>query len=256
MSEQISFLDYYLDIDPLSMVINSDKKITINTINQYSFCMAEEDPLFRQSLLSSDMLLADGEGIVIACQYLTGRRIEKIAGAQMHEHLLNCLNKNYGKCIYIGSTDTTLDRIRRRLQVEYPNITADFYSPPFKKIFEEKDITHILGIVNNLNPDVVFIGLTAPKQEKLAHHLKEHMNANVICSIGAVFDFFAGTIRRPSQFWIDIKMEWLVRLIREPRRMWRRYIYYGFIFLLLVVKEKSKLKRYQPAPAILENEII
>jgi N-acetylglucosaminyldiphosphoundecaprenol N-acetyl-beta-D-mannosaminyltransferase len=138
VSDQIRFLDYYLDVHPLSMAINGDKKITINTINQYSFCMAEKDPLFRKSLLASDVLLADGEGIVLACQYLTGQRIDKVAGAQMHDHLLQCLNNEYGKCIYIGSTQTTLDNISRRLKQEYPNITAEFYSPPFKNRFGRK----------------------------------------------------------------------------------------------------------------------
>jgi N-acetylglucosaminyldiphosphoundecaprenol N-acetyl-beta-D-mannosaminyltransferase len=258
VSKQINFLDYYLDASPLSMAINGEKKITINTINQYSFCMAEEDPLFRKSLLASDVLLADGEGIVLACQYLTGQRIEKVAGAQMHDHLLHCLNNDHGKCIYIGSTEATLDNISRRLKKEYPNITAEFYSPPFKSWFNESDIENIVNVVNKLEPSVVFIGLTAPKQEKLAHRLKEHIDANIICSIGAVFDFFAGTIQRPSQFWIDLKLEWFIRLVKEPRRMWKRYIYYGFIFLFLIIKEKSKLKSrsYQPVPSILKNEVV
>lgn len=80
--------------------------------------------------------------------------------------------------------------------------------------------------------------MTAPKQEKWSHAHKDRLHANVICSIGAVFDFYAGTVDRPGKIWIDLGLEWLGRLFKEPKRMWRRYIYYGFVFLYYLIREK------------------
>jgi N-acetylglucosaminyldiphosphoundecaprenol N-acetyl-beta-D-mannosaminyltransferase len=92
-----------------------------------------------------------------------------------------------------------------------------------------------------LKPDVLFIGMTAPKQEKWAHAYKAVLDAKVICSIGAVFDFYAGTIERPNKIWINLGLEWLGRLVKEPKRMWRRYLYYGPVFGFYLVREKIRL---------------
>ena len=95
--------------------------------------------------------------------------------------------------------------------------------------------------VNQFEPDVLFVGMTAPKQEKWSYENKEALNTKVICSIGAVFDFYAGTVERPSKVWIDLGLEWLGRLQKEPKRMWKRYIYYGFIFLYYLLSTKLRL---------------
>ena len=92
--------------------------------------------------------------------------------------------------------------------------------------------------VNAFQPDVLFIGMTAPKQEKWAHEHKHLLQAKIICSIGAVFDFYAGTVQRPAKIWIDLGLEWFVRLLHEPKRMWRRYLYYGPVFAYSVVRKK------------------
>jgi N-acetylglucosaminyldiphosphoundecaprenol N-acetyl-beta-D-mannosaminyltransferase len=101
----------------------------------------------------------------------------------------------------------------------------------------------MVDAVNAFHPDILFIGMTAPKQEKWAYAHKDRLNARVICCIGAVFDFYAGTVERPSSFMISIGLEWFGRLVREPRRLWRRYLYYGPIFLWLLFKEKSSRPR-------------
>ncbi|MEX0274316.1 MAG: WecB/TagA/CpsF family glycosyltransferase, partial [Flavobacteriaceae bacterium] len=91
--------------------LDASKKQTINTINQYSYCMAEEDLEFKKSLEQSDVLLPDGVGIVYAARMLEGKRLKKIAGADLHEYNLKRLNKSSGKCFYLGSSQKTLDKI-------------------------------------------------------------------------------------------------------------------------------------------------
>ena len=214
------------------------RQIVINTLNQYSFCIAEEDPVFKESLQKADVLLPDGVGITAAYRFLYKQSIRKIAGADLHQFFLAELNRTGGSCFYMGSSETTLLKIKERIQKEYQNINLQTYSPPFKKEFSEEDNQTILAAINAFQPDVLFVGLTAPKQEKWVHIHRHNLNAGYICSIGAVFDFFAGTVERPSNIWIQLGLEWLGRLLKEPKRMWKRYLYYGPVYVGYLLKEK------------------
>ena len=217
------------------------EKATINTINQYSYCIAEEDAHFKKALMGSDVLLPDGVGIVIAAKWLYGKKIEKIAGADLHTFLLNKLNGLQGSCFYMGAAPDTLKKIQNRIAKEYPHVKVGSYSPPFKKMFSKDDNAQILEAVNSFKPDVLFVGMTAPKQEKWSLEHKNALNVKgPICAIGAVFDFYAGTLDRPSSVWQNLGLEWLGRLLKEPKRMWKRYIFYGIIFGGHLLKAKLK----------------
>ncbi|MFD0750793.1 WecB/TagA/CpsF family glycosyltransferase [Mucilaginibacter calamicampi] len=214
-----------------------NSKYVINTINQYSYVVAERDAEFKQSLLQSDILLPDGIGIVVATKIIKGKRIKKIAGADLHKYLLEELNLVGGKCFYLGSSNDTLMRIKDRITHDYPSINFGCYSPPYKPVFSEEDNQIMIDKVNSFMPTVLFVGMTAPKQEKWVYEHKDQLNVNIICSIGAVFDFYAGTIKRPNRFMIKIGMEWMGRLSNQPKRLWKRYVYYGPVFVADLVKD-------------------
>ncbi|WP_299435587.1 WecB/TagA/CpsF family glycosyltransferase [uncultured Maribacter sp.] len=237
----INVLEYPVFSKSLSE-LPKNKKLLINTINQYSYCITKRDSSFKESLLQSDILLPDGIGIVTAAKFINKQKISKIAGADLHNFLLKKLEKEKGSCFYMGSSQATLTKIKERLNKEYPSIKVDTYSPPFKPQFTKEDNTAILNAVNSFAPNVLFVGMTAPKQEKWAYKFKEALNTQYICSIGAVFDFYSGTTTRPSKFWQNLGLEWLGRLLKEPKRMWKRYIYYGFIFAGHLLKHKFKKK--------------
>lgn len=236
---QFNFLGYNIFSDKFDNLPDS-QKIAINTINQYSYCIAERDSEFKKALQESDVLLPDGIGIVVALKSVTGQTIKKISGADLHQYLLEKLNKEGGKCFYLGSSKNTLEKIKSRLAVEYPNIKCEYHSPAFKPAFTEEDNAEMIKKVNDFQPDVLFVGMTAPKQEKWSYQQKDKLNAHIICSIGAVFDFYAGTVKRPGEFWVNMGLEWFVRLCKEPKRMWKRYVYYGPIFVYALMKEKMK----------------
>jgi N-acetylglucosaminyldiphosphoundecaprenol N-acetyl-beta-D-mannosaminyltransferase len=215
-------------------------KILVNTINQYSYCIAEQDKEFKKALQQSDVLLPDGMAIVAAVKLLNGTKIKKIAGADIHNHLLEELNKKAGSCFYLGSSENTLQKIVSRLAIDFPNVTVRTFAPPYKPEFSDVENKEMVEAVNAFKPDVLFVGMTAPKQEKWSYQHKERLDAKIICSIGAVFDFYAGTVDRPSSFWINLGMEWFIRLLKEPKRMWKRYLYYGPVFIGYVIREKFK----------------
>jgi N-acetylglucosaminyldiphosphoundecaprenol N-acetyl-beta-D-mannosaminyltransferase len=223
----------------------------INTINTHSWVVAETDPVLREALSSSDVLLPDGEGIVWAVRYLTGQQIRKIAGFDIFIHLLQYLQKTSGTCFFMGGSQKTLDLIKARLAKEYPNITAGFYSPPFKQEFSDEDNSIIHTKIRSQftahsSPfTVLFVGMTAPKQEKWVHKNKENIHADIICSIGAVFDFYAGTVKRPPDWMIRLKLEWLGRLLSNPKKMWKRVFLSGPRFILSILQLPGKTSNIQ-----------
>ena len=245
----VSLMDYAVFNGCLNQIGFADKTL-VNTINQYSYCIAEKDKDFKKALQSSDILLPDGMAIVAAVRLLSGKKIKKIAGADIHLHLLEALDQKGGSCFYLGSSETTLQKIRERMATEFPNVKVGTFSPPYTPEFSEVENAQMLEAVNAFQPDVLFVGMTAPKQEKWAYTHKAQLETKIICSIGAVFDFYAGTVERPSQFWIDLRLEWFIRLLKEPKRMWKRYLYYGPVFVGLILKEKIRrvVSGYPPTP--------
>lgn len=223
--------------------INFQDKMLISTVNQYSYCIAEEDVSFKQALQNSEILLPDGIGMVWAARFLERKKVKKIAGADIHSFLLKKLDEQHGSCFYLGASNATLEIIRTKVNKNFPNVRVGSYSPPFKPEFSQEDSKLMISKVNSFGPDVLFVGMTAPKQEKWSYQFKKELNTKLICSIGAVFDFYAGTVERPSKKWRDLGLEWLGRLFKEPKRMWKRYVLYGFKFGFILLAEKFKNNR-------------
>lgn len=239
--KSLSLLEYTVFNDKIDTIDYKQKQL-ITTINQYSYCIAENDLNFKKALQNSNILLPDGVGIVIAAKLLKKQKIKKIAGADIHQYLLEQLQIHSGSCMYLGASEDTLHKIKERLAKEHPNIEVSTYSPPYKAAFTKEDNENMVAAVNAVQPDVLFVGMTAPKQEKWSKANENQLNTKTICAIGAVFDFYAGTVERPSEFWIKMQLEWFIRLVKEPKRMWRRYLYYGPFFLYLLLKVMIRRK--------------
>lgn len=218
-------------------------KFVVNTLNPHSYCIAKKDKEFETCLKSSNILLPDGVGIVLACRFLYGKKIGKIAGYDIHLHFLEMLQeRGGGKVFYLGAAGTTLSLIKERIFEEFPSIEVDVYSPPFKSEFSIDEVNEMVDSINAFAPDVLFVGMTAPKQEKWVSQNMSKLNTKVMCSIGAVFDFYAGTVKRPSKLWINLGLEWLPRMVKEPKRLWKRNLISTPIFLFEMVLIKLKLR--------------
>lgn len=217
------------------------KPIIINTINPHSYCVAKRDKHFSDALLQGDYLIPDGVGVVYASKLFGGKIQSRITGFDIFESTITRLNKQVDpKCMFVGSTEFVLSNIKNKLKHSYPNITVSTLSPEFKSDFSDSDATEIAEIINNKKPDIVYLGLTAPKQEKLSALLANKISANAIISIGAVFDFYADTVPRPSRFWQNTGFEWLPRLLQQPRRLWRRTFISAPVFCYDCIIEKVK----------------
>lgn len=229
----------------------SEGKVLINTINAHSFNTAQKDELFAEALSCGDYLIPDGASIIKACKFLRTKSQpkERIAGWDLFSFEMDRLERKSEKRIvnsdklrvmFMGSSEKVLGLIRERAAVDYPNLEVVTYSPPYKPEFSEEDNRAIIQAINEANPELLWIGMTAPKQEKWTYqHWKELDIHCHVGTIGAVFDFYAGTAKRAPKWWQDYSLEWLYRLVKEPKRMWRRYIIGNPLFLWNISKERA-----------------
>ena len=217
-------------------------KILINTINAHSYNTAQEDEAFAEALSRGDYLIPDGAPLVKACRWLKAKSQpeERIAGWDLFSFEMNRLEKKSEKrkVMFLGSSEKVLALIRERAAVDYPYLEVITYSPPFKPEFSDEDNQAMIGAINHADPDLLWIGMTAPKQEKWTYQHWDELNIHCHCgTVGAVFDFYAGTVKRAPLWWQRHSLEWLYRLLMEPRRMWRRYILGNAKFLYYISKE-------------------
>ena len=226
-------------------------KLLINTVNAHSFNTAKKDQLFADALTNGDVLIPDGVSIVKACKWIKAKSQpkERIAGWDLFSFEMEKLERESEELrtkseeskivMFMGSSQKVLDLIVKRAAVVYPHLKVVTYSPPYKPEFSDEDNKAIIDAINAANPDLLWIGMTAPKQEKWTYsHWKELDIHCHVGTIGAVFDFFAGTVERAPMWWQRHGLEWLYRLMKEPKRMWRRYIIGNMLFLWNMLKEK------------------
>lgn len=214
-------------------------KLLINTVNAHSFNTAKKDRLFADALTNGDVLIPDGVSIVKACKWIKAKSQpkERIAGWDLFSFEMNKLKKS-STVMFMGSSQKVLDLIMKRAAVDYPHLKVVTYSPPYKPELSDEDNKAIIDAINAANPDLLWIGMTAPKQEKWTYSHRNELSIHChVGTIGAVFDFFAGTVERAPIWWQEHGLEWLYRLIKEPKRMWRRYIIGNSLFLWNMVKE-------------------
>lgn len=234
-------------------------KLLINTINAHSYNTARKDGLFAEALTNGDVLIPDGVSIVKACRWIKAKSQpkERITGWDLFEFEMNkleecgMLNVECGmsgeECgrtlrsqqltvMFMGSSEKVLDLIVKRAAKVYPHLKVVTYSPPYKPEFSEEDNKAIIDAINAADPDLLWIGMTAPKQEKWTYSHWNELNIHChVGTIGAVFDFFAGTVERAPVWWQRHGLEWLYRLLKEPKRMWRRYIIGNTLFLFNII---------------------
>lgn len=213
-------------------------KLLINTINAHSYNTAQKDVVFAEALTNGDVLIPDGASIVKACRWIKAKSQpkERIAGWDLFVHEMERVNnENEGakkKVMFLGSSNNVLALIKTRAEKDYPNIEVITFSPPYKPVFSDEDNRMMIEAINNTKPDLLWIGMTAPKQEKWAYAHWNELNINChVGTIGAVFDFYAGTMQRAPIWWQEHSLEWLYRLLKEPKRMWRRYLIGNILFL-------------------------
>lgn len=208
--------------------------------NPHSLEIARTDPHFDLALKYADFIVPDGIGIVLASRVLGGSIRKRVTGTDIFLGLSSALNRGKRHSyFFLGSTEQNLMEIKNRMSRDFPNIrVAGIYAPPFKPEFSKEDIRVMIKAVNEAKPDVLWVGMTAPKQEKWIYQNKNKLDVKFIGAIGAAFDFYTGAVKRPHPFFQKIGLEWLIRLIQNPLRLWKRNLISSPRFMLRVINSR------------------
>lgn len=227
-------------IERIDAGIDLGKKARIlATANPHSLVVANKDPIFLEALWNSDYVIPDGFGIVLASKLLGGQIRKQITGPDVFMALSQRWNREKGKSyFFLGSSEEVLGKIRTKMALFFPNITVTgTFSPPFRDLTEE-DNEKMIEMINGSRATALWVGITAPKQEKWIHQHRDRLDVPFIGAVGALFDFFAGTKNLPPQWVQQMGFIWLYRLFKEPKRLWRRTFISAPIFLYNVFLQK------------------
>jgi N-acetylglucosaminyldiphosphoundecaprenol N-acetyl-beta-D-mannosaminyltransferase len=215
--------------------------------NPHSLVVARTDGPFRTALENASAVVADGVGCLVAGAVAGVSVGPRITGCDLFAAVMTTLNKTAGRAYFFGASRETLEILQVRVRRDFPRVTFAAHSPPFGTWSSEEN-RGMVEHVRNFRPDVLWVGMTAPKQEKWVSENIHELGVPVVGSIGAVFDFYAGTTRRAPQWICDLGFEWLYRLPREPRRLWKRTFVSAPIFLWLVLLERLRGVTVRPPP--------
>jgi N-acetylglucosaminyldiphosphoundecaprenol N-acetyl-beta-D-mannosaminyltransferase len=224
----------------LSWIVEGRRQHYVVCANPHSLEIAEYDPVFCSAIREANLIVPDGVGILMASRIL-GRNIhERVTGSDIFLGICKALNEvGNASCFFLGSTEETLAKLKKRMQTDFPNVTiVGSCSPSFRHEFSDEETLAMIAAVNWATPDVLWVGMTAPKQEKWIHQNKDKLNVKFIGAVGAVFDFYAGNVKRSRPWFLEHGLEWLPRLLQEPRRLWRRTLISAPLFFLRVLRQR------------------
>ena len=210
----------------------------ITVCNGHTSVMAYEDEEYRNVQNNAVLSLPDGEPLSIVSRRRGYKEAQRVTGPDLMEELFKRGQDGNGlRHYFYGGTQDTLDRLKEVLDTKYPNMqVVGMYSPPFRKLTQiekQEDVERI----NDSKADIIWIGLGAPKQECWMHEQKGQLNG-VAIGVGAGFDYHAGKLKRAPKWMQKISMEWFVRLLQDPKRLWKRYLVTNFKFIWYVMREK------------------
>ena len=213
---------------------------TIDLVGVPAIISAKKDPMVAQMYSQASMAAIDGMPIV-KIGWRKGFVCERCAAPDtmglMFEESIRQGKTHY---FYGGKDNEVLNKLRENLEKDYPGIQiVGMYSPPFRPLTEEED-KQICDEINALKPNFVWVGIGAPKQEMWMWQHREKIHNTVMLGVGAGFDFFAGTLDKAPAWMEKASLEWFYRLVKEPKRLWRRYVLGGVKWMYYSVQDKIK----------------
>jgi N-acetylglucosaminyldiphosphoundecaprenol N-acetyl-beta-D-mannosaminyltransferase len=230
--------------DAEAAIDRKKKPIVFACANTHSVVVAQNNPAFFNALNDADQVVADGIGVKIMGRLARIDVGPRIVGEEYFSSLMSALEqRGGGRIFFFGSSDNVLQKITQRIKKDYPSLTlSGVLSPPYR-LWSEEDNARMIEKINNSKPDVLWVGMTAPKQEIWVFNNRHLLDVPVIGSIGAVFDFFAGTIPSPPAWVRKAGFEWFYRLFRNnnPGRFWLRGL--SIPKLVFMVLRKHTLSR-------------
>jgi len=226
----------------------SREPLTVGVVNSAKLVKMRDDEWLRDSVLGSDLIVADGLPVVWASRILGEPVPERVTGIDLFENLLALANRDGFSVFFLGASQEVLDEMLRRIGERYPGLRRAGRRNGY---FDEAETDAVIDEIRAAAPDLLFVGISTPKKERFLKRCGETLRIPVCHGVGGSFDVMAGLTRRAPSAWQKAGMEWLYRLLQEPRRMWRRYLSTNSAFLALLAREwyRKRFGRLQPVSA-------
>jgi len=235
--EVIELMDYWIRNE-------SQKNHWIIATGMHGVVEAARKKDFGQMLKSANLWVCDGISLVWLAK-LNGFNLKRrVAGPDLFHEFLKFSNAKGYKHYFYGDTDETLKALKEKLSKNLPNIKTESFSPPFRKLTPEED-NEMVKKINDTRPDVLWVGLGLPKQETWVFEHKDQLKVPVIIGVGAAFKFESEKVKRAPSWMGNLGLEWLWRLVYEPKTTWRRVFIDAPAFFWLVLLELVGFKRYK-----------
>ena len=229
-------LNYLTKIIDNSCKKKKSNPIIINCLNPHSFVQSLKDYIFQKSILNTNLNLIDGIGIYLYLKIFRRlRSVNRITGYDIFDRLIN---KDL-KFFFLGGSDNVKALIKKKLKKKL----IEAWSPSYNESFSEKENKNIVKKINKFKPNILFVGMTAPKQEKWSYQNRKKLHCNCIINIGAVFDYYTGIYYRAPKIFRKIGTEWLFRLFQKPT-MWKRTLYSGIIYFIYIILYKTQKSNF------------
>ncbi len=232
--------------DTVKLIVEQIDELQGNFIclsNVHTTVMSQKDEEYRNIQNSAFLALPDGSPLSLVQRLRGYRMAEQVAGPDLMAELWKATENTEISHYFYGSTPETIEALEKNLKKEYPGIKiVGMEAPPFRPLTEAEDAEAVARI-NQSGAAIVWVGLGAPKQEKWMYEHRGKVNA-LMLGVGAGFDFHAGTVKRAPAWMRKHYLEWLYRLIQDPKRLWKRYVQTNGKFLLISVKDAFVWKKY------------
>ena len=259
LKNNITVCDPDFILNEIKKRIEVQKNLLISPIASYTLILATLEKKLEGTLNNFDYLLPDGLWVKKTIHFLYGvRGIERIRGSDLLLKVCNLVQKNRYKIFLYGTTDATLQRLKTTLKKLFPKINIVGVMPSRFRELSSRDKAELINHIEKLRVNILFVALGSPRQEFFAYDIlygKPHFKrAIIVIPVGAAFDFISGVKPQAPEWIQNSGFEWLFRLICEPRRLWKRYLIYGPLFIFLVLFQKIGLLLNLPNGVVGEGE--
>lgn len=214
------------------------ESVCVLTPNAQHVVLLDQDRHFREIYDSAALVVPDGASLLFAA-HLLGRSLkERVTGVDLFESLCAGAAAANLKVFFLGGRTGSADLAAILLRRRYPGLTVETYCPPLGFERDLAELSRVDAIIRRFEPNIVFVGLGAPKQEYWMYDHGRKLGPSVLIGVGGSFELVTGIVRRAPRWLQAIGLEWLYRLYQEPRRLWRRYLFGNLQFLKIVLQQR------------------
>ncbi len=214
--------------------IETHSHLNIGVVNAAKIVAMRRDRHLHEAVAGSDLVLADGMAVVWAGKLLRQPLPGRVAGIDLFEQLLGLANQHRYGVYFLGATQEILNEVVQRVQRKYPHLRI---AGSRNGYFPDDQAGGVADEIKNSRADLLFVAMTSPKKELFLDRFGDHLGVAICHGVGGSFDVLAGKVRRAPRIWQRLGLEWLYRVIQEPRRMWKRYLVTNVQFLGLLLEE-------------------